>query len=62
LELIKTLIQKKLTSWATGKIDPNTCKLYFDGCNTCTIMEDGMSACTKKYCETPTQPYCMEAR
>lgn len=41
---------------------PNSCKVYFDGCNTCTRSEVGAPmACTKMACLTAKQPpYCKE--
>jgi len=40
-------------------IDPN-CISYFDGCNTCMVSGGIIDGCTKIYCETPTEPSCIE--
>ncbi|MEI7919151.1 MAG: hypothetical protein WCH65_02870 [bacterium] len=40
-------------------IDPN-CTSYFDGCNTCMVSGGIIGGCTKMYCETPSEPKCLE--
>ena len=41
-------------------IDLSVCNSYFDGCNTCTITDGKIAACTRKYCETPVEPRCLD--
>jgi hypothetical protein len=42
------------------EVDLTDCISYFDGCNTCMV-EDGVIVwCTKMFCETSTQPMCLE--
>ena len=40
---------------------PPDCLVYDDGCNTCSRSEpDGLASCTKKYCDVPHEPSCMD--
>lgn len=44
---------------ATG-IDLTNCISYFDGCNHCSVKDGKADACTLMYCETPSEPKCLE--
>jgi len=39
---------------------PENCVSWYDGCNTCVAENGKLTACTLMYCETPSQPYCIE--
>ena len=40
---------------------PKNCKSWFDGCNNCfRFEEEGALACTRKFCQTPEKPKCLE--
>ncbi len=52
---ISTTISKEWTG-----IDITNCTSYFDGCNTCMVSGWVIGGCTRMYCETPTQPKCLE--
>ena len=41
-------------------VDLTDCVSYFDGCNTCMVEDGVIGWCTKMFCETPTQPTCLE--
>lgn len=48
-------------TWAIGTwIDLTNCVSYFDGCNNCMVMSGEVTACTKMYCETPSEPKCLQ--
>ncbi|HMS91287.1 MAG TPA: DUF333 domain-containing protein [Candidatus Absconditabacterales bacterium] len=44
----------------TLPIDLNNCSSYFDGCNTCMVQSGQIGGCTKMFCETPSEPKCLE--
>ncbi len=47
------------TTQTTG-IDLTNCISYFDGCNNCMVQSGQVTACTRMYCETPSEPKCLE--
>ena len=44
----------------TTGIDLTNCIRYFDGCNNCSVKDGKADACTRMYCETPSEPKCLE--
>jgi len=42
------------------EVDLTHCLSYFDGCNTCMVSGWIIGWCTKMFCETPSEPYCIE--
>lgn len=59
-----TTIQTGDVAPATGVvitgIDLTNCVSYFDGCNNCTVKDGKADACTLMYCETPSEPKCLQ--
>ena len=50
-----------LSTSTTGTgIDLTNCTSYFDGCNTCFVQSGQVGGCTRMYCETQTEPKCLE--
>jgi len=43
--------------WSVSTI-PETCSVWYDGCNTCQVMENGELACTKMACAQMEKPMC----
>lgn len=41
-------------------IDLTNCVSYFDGCNNCSVKDGKPEACTEMYCETPSEPKCLQ--
>jgi len=39
---------------------PEGCTSRFDGCNNCFVEDGKVAGCTKMYCETPSEPKCMQ--
>lgn len=44
----------------SGVIPPDSCLIWFDGCNTCRKGSDGFWACTEMACSEIQKPYCRE--
>ncbi len=42
------------------EVDLTDCISYFDGCNTCMVEDWEIVWCTKMFCETPSEPMCLE--
>jgi hypothetical protein len=57
-KLAKFLYEGECTQETT--VDLSTCSSYFDGCNTCSIQDGKIAGCTKKYCQTPEAPKCLQ--
>jgi hypothetical protein len=47
-------------SQTTPTLIPQSCKQWFDGCNNCFVENGSIMGCTKKFCQTPEKPYCLE--
>ena len=48
------------TGIVTTGIDLTNCVSYFDGCNHCSVKDGKADACTMMYCETPSEPKCLQ--
>jgi hypothetical protein len=44
----------------TTGIDLTNCISYFDGCNNCSVKDGKVDACILMFCETPSEPKCLE--
>ena len=50
-----------MQTWVvTTGIDLTNCTSYFDGCNNCSVKNGKADACTLMYCETPSEPKCLQ--
>lgn len=49
-----------MTSSTTSGVDITNCTSYFDGCNNCSVQSGVIGGCTRMFCETPTEPKCLE--
>lgn len=56
--LDQTMLADFDTTWE--KIDLNSCKSYFDGCNKCSVENWEVKACTEMYCENYQKPKCLD--
>ncbi len=58
-KILTTIGLDMVSSGKQKAIDPD-CISYFDGCNTCMVSWWIIEWCTKMFCDTPTEPQCLE--
>jgi hypothetical protein len=57
---MQSTVPQELTWQISTGIDLTNCVSYFDGCNNCSVKDGKPDACTLMYCETPTEPKCLQ--
>ncbi len=48
------------TKRTAGAEVPESCKIWFDGCNSCVVMGGKLRGCTSKVCKSPGPASCLK--